>query len=86
MEQRPKVVRDIVFMCEVLHNTLRANQRRADRATTPANDVVALQNGQAVYMPDENCRNLLGDAKHQRDLLKDYFSHVGTLAGQEDRI
>ena len=37
-------------------------------------------------MPDENYRNPLREAKHQKDLLKDYFNHVGALAGQEDRI
>ena len=34
----------------------------------------------------ENFRNPLREAKHQRDLLKDYFNHVGALAGQEDRV
>ena len=37
-------------------------------------------------MPDDNYRNPSREAKHQRDLLKDYFNHVGALAGQEDRI
>ena len=37
-------------------------------------------------MPDDNYRNLLKEAKHQRDLLKDCFNHVGALARQEDRI
>ena len=37
-------------------------------------------------MPSENNRNPSSEAKHQRELLKDYFSHVGALAGQEDRI
>ena len=57
-----------------------------DRAPTPTNDVVALQNEQVVYVPDDNYRNLLKEAKHQRDLMKDYFNHVGALTGQEDRI
>ena len=73
-------------MCVVLHNMLRAQQDRADRVPTPGKDVAAEQNEQAVYVPNENYRNPLREAKHQRKLLKDYFNHVGTLAGQEDRI
>ena len=65
MEQRPRVVRDIVFMCVMLHNMLRAHQGRADRAPIPGNDVVAQQNEQAVYVPNENYRNYLKEAKHQ---------------------
>ena len=37
-------------------------------------------------MPDENYRNPLREAKHQLEVLKDYFNHIGALAGQEDRI
>ena len=36
-------------------------------------------------MPDYNYRNPL-KAKHQTDLLRDYFNHFGALAGQGDRI
>ena len=36
MEQRPKVVRDIVSTCVVLHNMLRSHQVVADRPPTPA--------------------------------------------------
>ena len=86
MEQRPRVVRDIVFTCVVLHNMLRTCYGGADRAPTPANVVAAKQNEQAVYVPNENYRNLLREAKHQQELVKDYFNHVGALAGQEDRI
>ena len=71
MEQRPRIVRDIVFMCVVLHYKLRTHQGGADRAPTPANDVEALQNEQVVYIPIENYRNPLREAKHQRELLKD---------------
>ena len=80
MEQRPKVVRDIVYTCVVLHNMLRIHQDGADRAPTPVNDVAALQNEQVVYVQqfvDDNCRNPLREAKHQQEVLKDYFSHVG---------
>ena len=65
---------------------MRTHQGEADRAPTKGNDVAAQQNEQAVYMPNENYRNPLKEAKHQRELLKDYFNHMGALAGQEDRI
>ena len=39
MEQRPKVVRDIVLTCVVLHNMLRSHQGVADRPATPADDI-----------------------------------------------
>ena len=57
MEQRPRVVRGIVFICVVLHNMLRTHQGGADRALTPANDVAALQNEQMVYVTDDNYVN-----------------------------
>ena len=49
MEQRPRVLSDIVFMCVVLHN--RTHQGGADRAPIPGNDVAALQNEQVVHVP-----------------------------------
>ena len=64
----------------VLHNMLRTQQGGADRAPTPVNDVGALQNGQVVYIPDDNYRNPLREIKHLSDLLKDSFNHEG--AGQ----
>ena len=73
-------------MCVVLHNMLRIHQGGPDRAPTPADDIVALQNEKMVYVADEVYRNPLRENKHQRDLLKDYFHHVGALPGQEDRI
>ena len=39
-----------------------------------------LQNEQVVYIPDDSYRNPLSEAKHQRDLLKYYLNHLGTLA------
>ena len=36
-----------------------------------------------------HCVNMCGAtyvAKHQQDLLKDYFNNLGALAGQEDRV
>ena len=86
VEQRPKVVRDIAFTCVVLYNILRTHQGVADRVPTPENDVVALLNEQVVYVEDDSYRIPLGEAKHQGDLLKNYFTHMVTLAGQEDMI
>ena len=86
MEQRPKVVRDIVLTCVVLHNMLRAQQGGANRAPTTANDVVAQQNEQVVYVSEDNYWNPMREAKHQRELLKDFFNHLGALAGEENRI
>ena len=86
MEQRPKVVRDIVLTCVVLHNMLRRHQRAADRPPTPADDIQPPQADLGEQEHHENLRNPLREAKHQRDLLKDYFNHVGALAGQEDRV
>ena len=39
MEQRLKVVRDIVLTCVVVHNMLRNHKGRADRPPTPADDI-----------------------------------------------
>ena len=86
MEQRPKVVRHIVLTCVILHNMLRSHQGRADRPSTPADDILAPQADQGEQGDNHNFRNPLREVKHQRDLLKDYFNHVGALAGQEDRV
>ena len=59
---------------------------RSRQGINPENDVVALQNKQTVYVPNENNGNPSREAKHQQELLKDYFSHVRALAGQEDSI
>ena len=53
------------FTCVVLHNMLRTHQGRPGRAPTPANDVVALQNKQVVYVPDDNYRSPSREVKHQ---------------------
>ena len=65
---------------------LRTQLGGADRAPTTADDIVTLQNEQVVYVPDDNYRNPLKEAKHQQELQKDYFNHLGESAGQEDRI
>ena len=86
MEQRPKVVRDIVLTCMVLHNMLRSHQGEADRPPAPADDIQPPRGDQGEQRHQENFRNPSREAKHQRDLLKDYFNQVGALAGQEDRV
>ena len=70
------------FTCVVLHNMLRTHQGGADWAPNPANDVAALQNEQVVYVPNENYRNPLREAKHQRELLKDYLIMWGHWLGR----
>ena len=86
IEQRPEIVWSIVLTCVVLHNVLRRHQGRAGRPPTPADDIQPPQDGQAVYGSNENFRNPLREAKHQQDLLKDYFNNLRALAGQEERI
>ena len=73
-------------MCVVLLNMMWTHHGRADSAQTPGNDVVALQNGQEVYVPYENYSNPSREAKHQQELLVDYFNHVGGTgwAGGQD--
>ena len=82
MEQRPKVVRDIVLTCVVLHNKLRSDHGAADRSPTPADDIQPPQADQGEQRHHENLRNPSREAKHQRDLLKDYFNHVGRWLGR----
>ena len=82
MEQRPKVVRDIVWTCVAQHVE---NTPRQTRQGTPADDIAAIPMETEVYVPDENHenhRNPMREAKHQQALLKDYFNNVSTLAGQ----
>ena len=84
MEQRPKVVRDIVLTCVLLHNMLRShrgeqtdhslqlktyNHHRQTRGTgTSRKFQKPIEGGQTSTTPT------------------DYFNHVGALAGQEDRV
>ena len=77
MEQRPKVVIYIVFTCVVLHKILIIHQGGTNSAPNPANDVAVLQNEQVVHVPNDNRKNPLREAKHQREILKDYFNHIG---------
>ena len=65
MEQRPRVARDIVCTCVVLHNVLRTYKFGSDREPIPINDGVARPNEQALYLPLENYRNPSREAKHQ---------------------
>ena len=65
---------------------MRTHGGRVDRALTPSNDIAAIANEQVIYALGENCRNPSRGAKHQRDLLRDYFNHIGALAKQVKRI
>ena len=76
LEQRPRVVRDIAFMCVVLHNMLRTHQGGADRTPTPGNDVAAQQNEQAVYVLNKNYRNPSREAKHQQVFFLNFFPNL----------
>ena len=79
-------MRDIVLTCVVLHNMLRSHQAGADRPLTPADGIQPPQNDQGEQGQNQNFKDPSREAKHQRDLLKDYFNHLGALAGQEDRV
>ena len=57
MEQSPKVVRDIVLTCVLLHNMLRSHQAGADRPPAPADDIQPPQADQGEQGPNENLRN-----------------------------
>ena len=65
-----------MITCVMLQNMLMTHRGGADRTPSPQNDVAALKMN----------RNPLRQAKHQQELLKHYFSYVGALAQQEDRI
>ena len=52
----------------VLHNMLMTHQGTADRIPTRANDIVALQNEQVVYVANDNYWSPSREAKHQEDL------------------
>ena len=85
MEQRPKVVRHCVNMCDTTQHVEKP-LGGSRQTTTPANDIQPPQADQGEQRHNRNFRNPSREAKHQRDLLKDYFNHVGALAGPEDRV
>ena len=65
MEQRPKVVKDILLTCVVLHNLLRSHRGGGDRPPTPADEIVAPQADQGEQGQHENFRHSSREAKHQ---------------------
>ena len=85
MQQRPRIIRDIVFMCVMLHNMLRTHQGGADRAPTPGNNVAAQQNEKAVYVPNEIYRNPLREAKKTTERLLQSSWGIGWAGGQDVR-
>ena len=74
-------MRDIVLTCVVLHSMFRSHQGAADRPPTPADDIQPPQGDQGEQGHQENFKNPSREAKHQRDLLKDYFNNVGGWLG-----
>ena len=90
MEQWPKVVRDIVLTCVVLHNMLRSHKGGADRPPTPADDIQPPQNDQGEQGHNEKSEtHRVRPNINERLLLaywKDYFNNLEALAGQEDRL
>ena len=51
----PKIVRNIVLTCVVLHNMLWKHQGRVDKVSTPGDDIAANANEAVVYLPDQTC-------------------------------
>ena len=78
MVQRSKIVRQFLT-CVVLHNILRTHQWGLQRVPNPADGTAVMVNETPVYVPDENDRNPLREAKHQQDLPKDCFTLVYRL-------
>ena len=70
MEQRPKVVIDIVLKCVVLHNMLRIHEGRLERAPNPTDDMAATENEVAVYVLDETHRN---SSRQAKEVSNSYF-------------
>ena len=54
IKQRPNVVRDIVSSCVVLHNKLKTHRGRVVRSPIPTDDITAIINELAVYVPAKN--------------------------------
>ena len=67
--------------CVGLHNMLRTHQGGVVREPAQPDDVVAIANKPVVYVPDENCINLLRTVKYQQLLLEDCFNYDGALFG-----
>ena len=79
-------MRDIMLTCAVLHNMLRRHQGGVERPPTPPDDIQPPQSDQGEQGQNAKFKNASREAKHQRDLLKDYFNNLGALAGKKDRI
>ena len=76
MEHRPKVVRDIVLTCVVLHNMLRSHQ--GEQTDHPLQQTTQPpQNDQGEQGQNEHVRNPLREAKHQQVLRKTTSTTLG---------
>ena len=76
MEHRPKVVRDIVLTCVVLHNMLRSHQWGVDRPPTLADD---------IQPPQDDQKSTEGGQTSKKSTQR-LFQQPWALGGQEDRI
>ena len=59
MEQRHKVVRDIILTCVVFDNMLRTHQGRVAREPNQQDEVATIVNEPVVCGADKNCGNSL---------------------------
>ena len=75
MEQRPKVMRNIVLTCVVLHNMLRSHWGGADRPFTPADNIQPPQADQEEKGQNENFRNQLREAKSSNVKVQTLQTH-----------
>ena len=80
MSQKPKIAKDIVLLCVMLHNILRKHQGERAHPQNPQDDPPAI-NKQLLCLSDENFRIPQEGQKEREKLLKDYFNHLGALAG-----
>ena len=79
MEQSPKVVRDIVLTCIVLHNMLRSHQGGEERP--PTDDIQPPQNDQGEQGLDENVRIHQGRQNDNETYSKTISTNLGHWLG-----
>lgn len=91
----PSSIEDIVMACCVLHNFLR--KKVPDQYTPPEsldtedqnhnlNKGLRIQNNNIVPIGQTAMRNASDQAKHTRDIFKEYFNNAGSVPWQNDHI